>query len=92
MVGTVTIAWYKDGVVLEGQAGTEYHISNVTPDDAGEYQLLVTDESKGLYESPPFVLEVITEASMPVSSIVALGLLTLVLPWFGGRRRKPVRG
>lgn len=92
MVGTVTIAWYKDGVVLEGQAGTEYHISNVTPDDAGEYHLLVTDESKGLYESPPFVLEVITEASMPVSSIVALGLLTLVLPWFGGRRRKPVRG
>lgn len=91
MVGTVTIAWYKDGVVLEGQTSTEYHISSVTPEDAGEYKLLVTDESKGLYESPPFLLEVIAEASMPVSSIVTLGLLTLVLPWLGGWRRKPTR-
>lgn len=92
MVGTVTIAWYKDGAVLDGQTGTEYHISSVTPADAGEYKLLVTDESKGLYESPPFVLEVTAEESMPVSSIVALGLLTFTLPWLVGRRRKSGRG
>jgi len=81
MVGTVTIAWYKDGVALDGQTGTEYHISSVTPDDAGEYKLLVTDESKGLYESPPFVLEVVAATNMPVSGIVVLGILAAALAW-----------
>ncbi len=83
MVGTVTIAWYKDGVALDGQTGPEYHISSATPDDAGEYKLLVTDESKGLYESPLFVLEVLTEADMPVSGLAVLAILALVLSLLG---------
>lgn len=91
MVGTVTIAWYKDGAVLDGQTGTEYHISSATPDDAGEYKLVVTDESKGLYESPPFVLEVLTEADMPVSSLAVLAVLTLMLSLLGIAVKKAKR-
>jgi len=86
MVGTVTIVWYKDGAVLDGQTGTEYHISSVTPADAGEYKLLVTDESKGLYESPPFLLEVVTSTSMPVSGAVVLGILAAALACAAVRR------
>lgn len=92
MTGAVTITWYKDGVPLDGEAGTEYYINSATAADAGEYKILVTDESKGLYESPPFILDVITAADMPVSGIAALGLLALTFSWFGIRRGKARRG
>jgi|GEM_PF-795527 len=91
MVGEVTISWYKDGEAISGATSAEYRIGSVVPDDAGEYRVLVTDQSKGLYESPPFVLEVVSAESMPVSGLAAVSALALVLSWVGIRRFRPFR-
>lgn len=91
MVGEVTIGWYKDGEVISGATGAEYRIDSVVPEDAGEYRVLVTDQSKGLYESPPFVLEVVSAESMPVSGLAAVVVFALVLSWVGIRQCRPFR-
>ena len=91
MVGAVTINWYKDSAALGGETGSEYHIPSATPGDAGEYKVLVTDESKGLYESPPFYLEVIDADSLPASSFIAIGVLALAVSCFVMRRQRAPR-
>ena len=91
MVGEVTIGWYKDGEVISGATGAEYRIDSVVPEDAGEYRVLVTDQSKGLYESPPFVLQVVSAESMPVSGLAAVVVFALVLSWVGIRQCRPFR-
>lgn len=83
MVGEVNITWFRNGSALQDISGTEYHIAAATADDAGEYIVLVTDESKALYESPPFVLEVITADSMPISGVLLIVALMAALAGIG---------
>lgn len=89
LTGQITYAWYKDGIFLNGANTPEYSISAVTHEDAGEYQVQITDESKRLYLSEPFVLTV--KDAMPAGAVLALGILILVVVLIGGRRLKELR-
>ena len=88
MTGTITYAWFKDEAPLSGQAGQQYIISSVEESHAGSYVLQVTDESKGIYTSPPFILEVLPAGTLPLSAVSILGALALVASGVGTLRRR----
>lgn len=90
MTGTVTYEWYKDDQIIPNANGSQYTILQVDMSHAGVYILKVTDESKGVYQSPPFVLEVLPDGSMPASEsrmIIVLALLLTLLTISAIRRR-----
>ncbi len=89
LTGQITYAWYKDGTIINGANAPEYSISAVTHDDAGEYQVQITDESKRLYLSEPFVL--IVKDAMPAGGVLALGVVLVSVLLFGARRLKELR-
>ncbi|HDP35464.1 MAG TPA: surface layer protein B [Candidatus Hydrogenedentes bacterium] len=72
LVGDVVFEWYKDEAIIIGAETDTFVISSATLSDAGLYRLVVTDESKALYESDPFELIVFSEGSLPVSGVAAL--------------------
>ena len=78
MTGTVTYAWFKDGTALPGAIAPEYIIPELEESHAGSYVLEATDESKGIYTSPPFVLEVLPEGALPVSGALQVAALALL--------------
>ncbi len=87
----ITVEWYKNDVLIDGASSMEYHISEVGFEDDGVYHLVVTDASKAVYQSPPFLLRVYAEGSLPATGLLALGTLTALLAWAGagrGRTRK----
>ncbi len=88
LVGNVTVEWYKDDVLMEGMTALEYVIPIVSMTDAGVYYVIVTDESKTVYQSPPFVLTVLPEGSMPVSGALTVGVLVALLAGLGIRRQR----
>ena len=73
LTGAVAYEWYKDGVLIPAANEAEYRIASASHTDAGEYQLRITDESKGIYLSAPFVLTVVDALS--VSGLLTIGLL-----------------
>lgn len=83
LVGAVTYEWYKDGVLIAGANDAEYTIPSVTHADAGEYELRITDESKGIYLSAPFVLTVVD--ALPVGGLLISALLFVLLLGMGLR-------
>lgn len=82
LIGAVTYEWYKDGVLIASANGAAYTIPSVTHADAGEYQLRITDESKGLYLSAPFILTVVD--ALPAGGLLTMALLLGVLLLVGG--------
>lgn len=89
MTGSITYAWFKDEAPLPGEMGQQYIIPEVEESHAGSYVLQVTDESKGVYNSPPFVLEVLPEGTLPLSAGALLGILALTAAGIGTLRRRP---
>jgi hypothetical protein len=79
LIGEATYEWYKDDVLCDGVDGPEYDIPLVTFWDAGVYRVLAHDESKSLYESDLFVLEVLPEGSLPAASYAALMILVVTI-------------
>ena len=77
LVGAVTYAWFKDDAPLPGAVAPQYVIPEADYTHAGSYVVEVTDESKGIYRSDPFVLEVLAVGSLPLSNV--LGVITLAL-------------
>lgn len=84
LTGAVTYEWYKDGVLIEGAHQDTYTMNAVSFDDAGEYQLLVTDESKRVYLSEPFVLTV--NEAMPAGGLPAMAMLLAIMLLAGATR------
>lgn len=78
LVGSVSYEWLKDSVAIPGAIAVEYVITQVDESHAGVYVLRVTDESKGVYESAPFILEVLPEGSLPVSTMLVLMFVTVI--------------
>ncbi|HOM49193.1 MAG TPA: hypothetical protein PK491_11810, partial [Candidatus Hydrogenedentes bacterium] len=58
-------------------------IPSVSAADSGSYVVQVSDDSQGVFNSPPFVLEVLEEGSLPVAGAPALLLLVLLLTLAG---------
>ncbi len=70
--------WSKDGSELSGENALTLTFPAVTLEDAGSYQLTIADESKGLFTSSPFVLNVIPEGGVPVAGGLGLGILASI--------------
>ena len=85
LVGVPTFEWYKDEVLIVGAESDTYFIPAVTFADTGMYKIIVTDESKEIMESVPFEMLVLAEGSLPVSGIVAVGVIVLLLSVVGIR-------
>lgn len=86
--GDKTYAWLKDSVVIPGAQALEYVIPEVEMSHAGSYVFRVTDASSHQYSSSPFVLEVLPEGSVPVTSALSIAVLTLLMAGLGTLRGK----
>jgi len=84
----ITIEWYKDDMLIDGASSMEYHISEIGFEHGGVYHLVATDASKAVYQSPPFLLRVFAEGSMPATGLLALSALTALLAWAGAKQRR----
>lgn len=85
------IRWFRDGGLISGAIGLEYHILEVDFDHEGVYHVEVKDAEENWIPSPPFRLRVAGEGMLSVSSLAALGALTVLLSWAGARRHRPRR-
>ncbi len=86
LVGAITYRWSKDNVTIPAGVYSAYSIPEVAYEHAGVYRVQVEDESKALFESPPFVLQVLPEGSLPAVGVAALGVLTALMACAGARR------
>lgn len=88
LTGAVSYEWRKDGDVLGDEMDDAIIIANVSLSDAGEYVVLVTDQSKAAFPpSAPYTLVVNPLIGVPVVAWpagIALGLALL----FVSRRKK----
>jgi hypothetical protein len=82
LTGSVTYEWLKDGDVLGGESFDSLILTNVSLDDAGEYVVVVTDQSKAEFPpSAPFTLVVNPVNGVPLvawPAAIALGAALLV--------------
>jgi len=89
-VPPVTYQWTKNGEDL-GVDSPNLIIRNVTTADAGNYQCVVTDGSKGMYASDVVIVEIVAEGTIPVATGIGLAVITAICS-LGGvmalRRRK----
>lgn len=72
--GAVTFQWAKDGADLPGETHYVYEVESLAESDEGWYACRVTDEGKGMYETPPVFVDVVV-IPVPASGYAALGLL-----------------
>lgn len=79
--GTTTYECYKDGVIIEGADEAAHIINPVSHDDAGEYQLRITDQSKRIYLNKPVTLTVL-DAVPEGGPLFAAGLAAVLLSAF----------
>lgn len=87
LMGTVTYAWFKDDAPLAGAVAPQYVITEADYTHSGSYVVEATDQSKGIYRSDPFVLEVLAVGSLPLSNaLVVIALVLLVSGAFTLRR------
>lgn len=73
--GDVSIQWYKDGALLEGETANYLALSNVTSDDNGTYAATITNPA-GTITSTDFDLTVITPlqvTSQPAGAVINEG-------------------
>lgn len=91
MTEPVSYQWTKNGEDIEGATDARLIIRNVTTSDAGNYQCVVTDASKGIFASDIVVVQIVPEGTFPVASGIGLGVITALCS-LGGvlalRRRK----
>lgn len=76
-VPPVSYAWTHNGDPC-GEDSPNLVIRNVTTADAGNYQCVVTDGSKGMYASEVVVVQVVPEGTIPVATGIGLAVITAV--------------
>ena len=79
MTGPYTYEWHLDGSLLIGANDAQYIIPAAQYSDAGTYTVSVVDGSMTTYDSPDFVLQVLAEGSLPVTSLSMMGILMLLV-------------
>lgn len=77
--GTLTYAWARNGVNLDGQASPSLTLAAVQPENAGDYTVSVTG-SGGTTTSPPATLTVANPLALQIPGTSGAGL---VLPFNG---------
>jgi photosystem II stability/assembly factor-like uncharacterized protein len=66
--GPLSYQWYKDGIPIPGATASSYSIPSVTPGDAGNYHVVVTNEC-GSAASNVMVLTVNTPPTIPIQPV-----------------------
>ncbi len=74
-VGDVAYQWFKNGEAVPDATEDTLIIDTVAMDDAGEYKLRATDESKAVFFSNPATLIVWAADEAPVAGSLGLGFL-----------------
>jgi len=83
MTGPFSYQWSLNGTPIIGANAAEYLIPAAQYSDAGTYTVSVTDGSTNTYNSPDFVLEVLPQGSLPLSSAVLTTLMFLIIAILG---------
>lgn len=84
--GYLSYEWFFNGEPL-GVYTSTLTLTDVTAFNAGAYTVRVYDDSKGVYESEPFVLEVLAEGALPVGAGAGLAVLLAAAGALALRRR-----
>ena len=84
LVDTVAYEWYRDGALIPGAVTDTYEIAAAGYEHSGTYHVMVTDESKGIFMSSPFVL-IVTDSPLPAANLIVLGILTVILTGLGAK-------
>ncbi len=71
LIDPYTIAWTHNGTEISGEVQTRLIIRDVTTADAGIYQCVVTDSSKGLFASDTVTVTILAEGTIPVAMVSA---------------------
>ncbi len=91
LVAPISYRWTKGGDDIDGATSPRLIIRDVTSADAGIYQCIVTDASKGLYASAQVRVVIVPEGTIPVASGIGLAVITALCSAGGVmvlRRRK----
>ena len=86
----VTYQWYKDGILLDGETAATYDVASLLPGNAGSYMCKVTDGCGIVHDTPPAVVTLLPENSLPAGGIPGYGLLAALTAFTGAlvlRRR-----
>ncbi|HOV33112.1 MAG TPA: immunoglobulin domain-containing protein [Candidatus Hydrogenedens sp.] len=91
IVEPYSLTWTHNGTEISGEVQTRLTIRDVTNADAGIYQCVATDSSKGMFASDTVTVMILPEGSIPVATGIGLGIVTALCS-VGGvmvlRRRK----
>lgn len=92
IVEPYSIQWTKNGEDIDGATGNRLLIRDVTTADAGVYQCVVTDSSKGIYASARVTVQILPEGTIPVAGGIGIAVITTLCSAGGvlvlRRRRK----
>ncbi len=91
LVAPISYQWTKNGEDIDGANANRLVIRDVTNADAGAYQCVVTDASKGIYASAVVTVVIVPEGTIPVASGIGLAVITALCSAGGVmvlRRRK----
>lgn len=84
--GTVSYQWRKGASDLSGETASTLHFDAVNATHAGVYRVQVTDGSKAVTVSDPFVVEVLAPGSLSAANAAGLALMVSLMGLLGLRR------
>ena len=84
--GAVSYQWRKGASDLSGETGSTLHFDAVNDTHAGVYRVAVTDGSKAVTVSDPFVVEVLAPGALSVANAAGLALMVSLMGLLGLRR------
>ena len=92
LVEPYSIQWTHNGEDIDGATENRLLIRDVTTADAGVYQCVVTDSSKGIYASSTVTVQILPEGTIPVAGGIGIAVITTLCSAGGvlvlRRRRK----
>lgn len=89
--GYLSYEWFFNGQPLGVYTAT-LTLTDVTVFNAGAYTVRIYDDSKGVHESEPFVLEVLPEGALPMGAGAGLAVLMAAAGVLALRRRTKTAG
>jgi len=75
----VTYQWIKNGAPLSGETEPVYEVTSLLPADEGTYVCQVTDGCGIVHDTPPAVLKLLPEGSLPVGGPTVLCALAALM-------------
>jgi hypothetical protein len=91
LLGHLSYEWFFNGQSLGVYTAT-LTLTDVTAFNAGAYTVRIYDDSKGVNESEPFVLEVLAEGALPLGAGAGLAVLLAAAGALALRRRTKTAG